>query len=251
LSQATYPEGAFTKTGEEQIGGQACVIYTANREAFDLVLPGVISDALLNEETLVPEGIERAEYRVVICPDGDVARVVYEFDAHGKDDTTEKGSFSMLAELSNYGSPPPIVAPTGAVPLPGAADLVSPTEEPTAVTTPQAFSSLEGEWEGTSGDDSPLSFRIEEDAVTFVNINYFVSSGGCSYSGFIGATVDDAPIEDDRFSFVLSSSDEVTLMLSGEFESNNSASGTLGVKGNTGCGEIDTELEWTAQHTSP
>ncbi len=249
MSEATYGDNAFSKTGSETLGAQTCDVYTGSRAAFDAVFPKIAQSALLSEETLTLETIDRAEFQVSVCADGRVYRIAYNFDAHSKTDASKKGSFTFDAQLADYDADIKIQAPSDAVDMPGASGTTQPTTEPTTPTETKNFDSLEGEWEGTDTEDSPISFRVENNAITFANLNYFVNTGGCSFSGTLANSVDDAAIKNSEFTLTLTNSDDVKFTLKGKFESNNAASGTLAVQGKTFCGDTDAETKWTARHT--
>lgn len=251
MIETDYPTGAFTGTGTEAIGSQTCDVFTGSRAAFDAVFPNLVSEMLLDQETLDLDSIDRAEFTVTVCPDGNVHHIRFNFDAHSKLNADDKGTLAFEIEISDQNGDISITAPTGAVPMPASvfgAETPEPDATPTtAITT--VFDTLNGEWEGLNGEDSPLSFTVEDGAVTFLNLNYAVTTGGCSASGLIANSVDNGEIEDNQFSAQLTG-DDVTYTLQGQFDSNNRASGTLSIKGNTFCGETDEQVEWTAQHIS-
>lgn len=252
MTSATYPDESFTKTGTATVGSQTCDVYTGNRAAFDVVFPGLGSAALLNEETLDLESIDETEFTVTVCPDGFAHRIVYNFAAHSKTDEDEKGTFTFETQITDYDADITITAPEGAVAMPaspfGATTPEAQATPTTAVTT--AFTTLEGEWEGLIDGDTPISFTVEDGAVTYANINYAISEGGCSTSGVIANSVDNGEIDNSQFIAVMTDSDNVEYTLQGEFESNNAASGTLNIKGETFCGDTDADFAWTAQHIS-
>ena len=250
MSEAAYGDNAFSKSGSETLGAQTCDVYTGSRAAFDAVFPKIAQSALLSEETLALETIDRADFQVSVCADGKVYRIAYNFDAHSKTDASKKGSFTFDAQLADYDADIKIQAPSDAVDMPNTSGTSQPTTEPTTPAETKNFTSLEGEWEGTDTEDSPISFTVENEQITFANVNYFVQSGGCSFSGTIANSLDDVAIVNDAFTFTLTNSDDVKFSVAGKFESNNAASGTLAVKGKTFCGDTDAETKWTARHTS-
>lgn len=252
MTGATYPTGSFSKSDTATIGSQTCDVYTGSRAAFDAVFPELVSAALLNQETLDLDSIDQAEYTITVCPDGNVYRIAYNFDAHAKNDASKKGAFTFETELSDFDGDISIAPPSDAIPMPSTS-TAQPTTEPD--TTPIAaapgnFTTLNGEWEGTSGDDSPLSFTVEDGVVTYLNLNYAINDGGCSVSGLKADAVDDGEIQDSNFSVTMQDSDGVAYTLAGAFDSNNQAAGTLTIKGKTFCGETDASFDWTAQHIS-
>lgn len=254
LAQAVYPDSAFASSGQETLGNQNCNIYTATRAAFDAVLPELAQVALLNTETVTTDTIERAEYKLWVCPDGKLHRIRYNFDAHTATDATKKGSLALEVNITDYDANIVIQAPAGAVPfVPDATGTLTAPATPltaTPVTTPAAFTSIEGDWEGTSGTDSPLNITVENNKVTFVLLNYFINTGSCTFGGAYGSSTDNGTITNGSFSVVLTNSDGVIFTFEGTFNSNNEASGTLHIKGKTSCGDTDAESSWTAKHVS-
>ncbi len=253
MTRATYPDGAFSKTGDETLGSQTCNVFTGNRSAFDAVFPQITQLALLNTDTVDLSTIDRAEYKIWVCPDGNLYRTQYNFDAHAKTQADKKGSFAFTVNIADYDAAISIQAPAGAVPMSGSPSTTGPTTEPTETsgetpTTP--FTSLEGEWEGTSDTDSPISFTVTNNEITFANLNYSINTGSCSVGGAYGTSVNGGAIKDQSFSFVITNSDEVRFTFAGKFESNNDASGTLQIKGKTFCGNTEIQAKWTAKHIS-
>lgn len=254
LTGIEYPAGGFTKSGATAMDGQTCDVYTSSRAMFDAVFPSVADAAILDLTAVGSDTVDRAEYKITICPDGKLRGITYNFDAHTKTDPTKKGSFSFAVEVSDYDSNVTIQAPADAIPMPGLTSSTDPTdepgEEPTATRVPQNFTSLDGEWEGTNDTDSPILFTVEDNTITYANLNYSISEGGCFFGGAYGSSVEDGAIQDDTFTIVLSKDDGVTFTFTGTFASNNTASGTLTIKGETFCGETDLTTDWTAEHIS-
>jgi hypothetical protein len=253
MVKTTYPDGAFSKTGSETLGKQTCNVFTGNRAAFDAVFPGIGKVALLSTETLDLSTIDRAEYKIWVCADGNVYRTQYNFDAHAKTQADKKGSFAFTVNVADYDADISIQAPAGAAPLSGSPSNTGPTTEPTkssGETGKTTFTSLEGEWEGTSDTDSPISFTVTKNEITFANLNYSINTGGCSVGGAYGTSVDNGAIKDQSFSFVLTNSDDVRFIFTGKFNSNYDASGMLQIKGKTFCGDTDNQATWTAKHLS-
>lgn len=143
---------------------------------------------------------------------------------------------------------PPTAVPPTATPLPPTATEVPTEPADTPVAT--AVSGFDGEWEGTSSTDSPLNFRIENNIITYLLINYAYSSGGCSASGAYGNGPKDASLNGNKFSAQITDSDGVQYTINGTMTSSSEASGTLEVKGKTLCGDTDAKATWTAKNTS-
>lgn len=249
FAKTTYSGGAFSKTGSETLNGQLCNIFSATRASFDAVFPLISKAAVLNQDIVSAETVDRAEFQVSVCADGYAHRVKYNFDAHSKNDATKKGFFTFEAQLSDFDANIIIQAPADSIALPATSFFPTPSssETPRAGET-KTFASLEGEWEGTSADDSPISFQINNDAISFANLNYYVSSGGCSVSGAFGTSVENGAVLDKTFSVTITNSSGLQFVFQGTFDSNDSAAGTLTIKGKTSCGEVNNQVAWTAKH---
>ncbi|MEW5720785.1 MAG: hypothetical protein AB1817_19325, partial [Chloroflexota bacterium] len=132
---------------------------------------------------------------------------------------TYLGLFSaMLAALTIVGCsvvapalPAPFKAPVASPPAAPVATIANPPSAPVATlarptnapaqppaaptTAAQPSANYDGEWESTSAKDSPLSFTIENNELTYLNVNYSVESGPCQFlSGSRGETKMNPPI---------------------------------------------------------
>lgn len=245
-----YADDAFAAKGTEVVDQKNCTVYQGNRAAFELILPEFGQSALLNTDAFDAKTIDTYSFQVWVCDDGAIHHIVYSFETPTKADASKRGSFSFDAQIKDYDAAIVIQAPTDAVPFGGTA---SATEAPLATATSgvtKSFSSLEGDWEGTIGEDSPLEFTVTDNKITYVNLNYAINTGGCSASGSFGKSVDDGAIANSSTSFVLTDSDNVNYTVKGTFTSNNSATGTVAIKGKTFCGDTDMSTPWTAKHIS-
>lgn len=245
-----YADDAFAASGTDVVDQKNCTVYAGNRAAFELILPEFGQSALLNTDAFDAKAIDTYSFKVWVCNDGDIHRIVYSFETPTKADASKRGSFSFDAQVKDYDAAIVIPVPTDAVPFGGTA---SATEAPLATATSgvtKNFTSLDGDWEGTIGEDSPLEFTVTDNKITFVNLNYAINTGGCSASGSFGKSVDDGAIANSSASFVLTDSDNVNYTVKGTFASNNSATGTVGIKGKTFCGDTDMTTPWTAKHIS-
>jgi hypothetical protein len=249
-----FAQASFAKSGSATIGNQTCDVYSGDRAAFDAVLPKLEQEAGLNADEIDATKLTKFEFQVTVCPDGNVYDIVYNFEGPVKSKPATTGKFGYHAQLSGFAETISIQAPADAVPMPETANPV-PTEEPIAEATSTrpasgAFTSLDGEWEGTSSTDSPILFTVEDGKITYVNLNYYISKDGCSASGAYGTTPDDGVVQDDKFTVILTNSDGVRFLFAGIFDSKNQASGTLNITGKTYCGDADEEFTWTASHVS-
>lgn len=250
IINAKYADDAFQSTGSETMDGQQCAVFEGDRAAFELVLPELSDSALLNSEVFDKDTIDNFKFQVWVCGDGQVHRILYAFDTHTKKDAAEKGSLSFDAKIKDYDTTIVIQAPADAIPLDSGAANAQPTEEATNVSEAKTFTSLEGDWEGNSSTDSPIQFTVEDNALTFVMLNYSINTGSCSVGGAYGRSVDDGAINNDKFAFTLTNDDGVQFTFAGKFNSNNDAEGTLAIKGKTHCGDTDEQVTWTAKHIS-
>lgn len=125
----------------------------------------------------------------------------------------------------------------------------SATEDASA----QSGGLYDGEWTGTNTvDNKEILFRIENNEIVSVALNYTGESNGCNYHGAISTGVatggiDPIVVDGDRFSTVVNSvNDELTF--TGTFTSDSEANGTLLIKSSAEglCGEFEKEVTWTA-----
>jgi hypothetical protein len=256
VTEVDFAQATFAKSGAVTIGAQTCDVYTGDRAAFDAVLPHLTQEAGLNSAEIDTTKLTETDFQVTVCPDGNVYHIVYAFQVPVKSKPTVTGKFNYEAHLSDFAETIVIQAPTDAVPMPGAANVL-PTEEPSVEATGTraaagVFTLLEGEWEGTSSSDSPIQFTVQDGKISYVNLNYAIFSGGCSASGAYGTAVDNGALQDDKFTVILTNSDQVEFIFTGSFESKNHASGSLNITGKTFCGDVAEEFTWTAEHiTAP
>lgn len=252
IVDAKFADDAFVAAGTEILDQKNCGVFEGNRAAFEAALSDVSQAAILNTDAFDTTTIDAYTFQVWACDDGNIHRVLYSFDAHTKADATKKGSVAFDVKVKDYDAAIVIQAPTDAVPFTGGGLGAPPTTKatPTAAIT-KTFTSLEGEWEGNIGEDSPIQFTVADNKITYLNVNYAVNTGSCSSSGSYGTSVDEgSTITAAAFNFVLTDSDDVKFTLDGKFASNNEASGTLAIKGKTFCGNIENETPWTARHVS-
>lgn len=256
VTEVDFAQATFTKSGAVTIGAQTCDVYAGDRAAFDAVLPRLTQEAGLNSAEIDTTKLTETDFQVTVCPDGNVYHIVYAFQVPVKSKPAVTGKFNYEARLADFAEAIVIQAPTDAVPMPGATNPL-PTEEPSVEATETratagVFTLLEGDWEGTSSSDSPIQFTVQDGKISYVNLNYAIFSGGCSASGAYGTTVDNSALQDDKFTVILTNSDQVEFIFTGSFESKNHASGSLKITGKTFCGDVAEEFTWTAEHiTAP
>lgn len=254
VAGADFSAAAFTKTESVKLDDQTCERYDGDRAAFDAVFPQLAQQAALNAEEIDVTKLDTTTFQVVVCPDGNAHHIIYDFSGPRKSKPSEKGRFTYDAQLSGFNDTITITAPASAVPMPASANPF-PTSEPTTQATPTsaaggAFTSLDGDWEGTSSSDSPIQFTVKGDKITYANLNYAINTGGCSASGSYGTAPEASAIQDNKFTAFMTNSDGVKFVFAGTFESNNKASGTLDIQGKTFCGDVNENFTWTANHIS-
>lgn len=129
-------------------------------------------------------------------------------------------------------------------------DSSSPATEEAAA---QSAGLYDGSWVGTNTvDNKEILFRVENNEVVSVALNYTGESNGCDYHGALSTGsetggIDPIAIASESFSAVITSvNDELTF--SGTFNSETEASGTLLIKSSAEgiCGEYEKEVSWTA-----
>ncbi len=159
----------------------------------------------------------------------------------------------VLAPAQPPAAPP--VAPVATIANPTSAPVTTiarPTSAPAPTTAAQLSADYNGEWEGTSAKDSPLSFTIENNELTFLNVNYRVESGPCQFlSGSRGETKMNPPIaviQSKDINIQMNFDGGYLLALTGAFNSNTDAAGKLIFKGNnSSCGAFEINTTWTAK----
>jgi hypothetical protein len=162
----------------------------------------------------------------------------------------------------------PTVAPTSAPVQPTKAPATATTVPPTATPPPTAppptdtpavsdstptvpaQSGYNGQWEGKSSTDGLIQFTIENNQITYININYSYQSGSCSVGGAQADAPKKAAINGKDFTAQITDSDGVLYSIAGTFASNTEASGTVEVKGKGFCGDMDAKATWTAKISS-
>lgn len=98
-------------------------------------------------------------------------------------------------------------------------------------------------------NDNPMNFRIENNEVTYVLVNFFVDSGVCDgLSGAIGRSAENSPIQDKKINAQVET-DDSTITLTGAFTSPTTAEGAFEVKGKKDCGDFDVTSKWKATKT--
>ncbi len=247
-----FSKAAFTKTGTASVDNQTCQVYTGDRAAFDAVLPNLEQQAGLNTENIDATKLDSYEFTIVVCPDGHIHRITYNFAGPVKTKPSDKAKFSYDVNVSGFDATSALQAPADAQPFPATTNAL-PTSEPTVApvetTAPTgSFDSLDGEWEGTSSTESPIQFTVQGDKITYANLNYAYSKGGCSASGAFGSSPDASAIQDKKFTVLMTDRDGMKFVFAGTFETNASASGTLDIEGKTFCGDINSSVTWTAKH---
>lgn len=140
-------------------------------------------------------------------------------------------------------APTPSAAPAQPAPEPAAVEAAAPAEAKPA-------SGLDGSWEGSSGEDMPVTFSVAGNVVSGVYVKLKAKKGGCSVFSSMGAK-EDATLNGKSFT-AKGKHEEFEFTLNGTFTSDTEASGTIDWKTNTNiCGQYDTQLKWTAKKGAP
>ncbi len=142
----------------------------------------------------------------------------------------------------------PVVEDTGKGPAPAPAPAVTEKPAPAPIADTPTAQRFDGEWKGTSGEDSPLHFKIKANEVKSLQASYSANVNNCSSNGSYGIKAP-APIQDQAFTATGSSpSGKVSFTLTGNLNSPNNASGTVEWKGTSAiCGDIDLKYSWKAE----
>ena len=135
-------------------------------------------------------------------------------------------------------APSPIQTPSAMSPSPEAA---APVQAP-APSAP----GFEGDWQGSSGKDLPISFTVQKNQVISLNASYAGHKESCSFNGNFSS---DSPSMINGKAFTAHGKrEQIEFNLSGTFTSANEASGTLVWKGKSDiCGDVDLQYNWTAK----
>ena len=240
----------FKKSRSDTFDGKKCDVYSAGKEAAGSIIQTVSKPILTS---LVADS---GSTDMWICDDGYLHNLTATVQAHDSTTPTKAGKIEMSFHIFEQGGNVVITAPANAlaaVSTNGAAPTSAPVPTKAAGNSGQATAtSTDGHWEGTSSSDSPISFDVSNNQITYVNLNYNVQAGGCSLSGSYGKTPDNAQIKSSAVAIQLTDSDGLQFIFAGTFASNTQANGTLEVKGpTTNCGTIDAKTTWTAQNTPP
>lgn len=133
-------------------------------------------------------------------------------------------------------------------PAPATSNPAAAQPAPAAPTAQAPAASFEGQWEGSSGEDLPISFTIQGNEVTSFSGSYAGKNGSCSFNGSINSS-GPAPITSKAFSTSgKSSHEELSFTAQGTLSSATEASGTLVWKGKSQlCGDIDLQYKWAAK----
>jgi ketosteroid isomerase-like protein len=176
-------------------------------------------------------------------------------------------SFAAVLLAACDGAPKPTSAPAAPTTVlvqptrtaaPPAATVPAPTSAPIKATTapratqpanpsPSAQASYDGDWSGTTNPhDMPVSFTVENNQLTDVNLGYAYHSGDCTVSGNQSQNPN-ARINGKTFSVQFTDDNGYQYNFTGTFTSNTEANGTLNVKGtSTVCGAFEAKLTWKA-----
>ncbi len=241
----------FRKTSSsDSYQGQKCDFYGAEGDPASATYAALIKDSPASQFKPV---IESGIVEVVVCADGYIHDYSVHIYAHDAASPDKKLKAQFNVHLSEFDGNVVVNEPSDVVALKSNANS-APTSVPTAQATPDSGQTArvgyEGEWEGQTSTDSPISFRVEKNQITFVNLGYAVQSGNCALSGSLGKTVDGVSIDGKTFTIQLSDEDN-QYAFTGTFASNSEASGSLQVKGNSkSCGAFDAKSTWTAKPAS-
>jgi hypothetical protein len=117
---------------------------------------------------------------------------------------------------------------------------------------PSGQADFDGSWDGANSEGNQVSFKVENNQVTYFMVNYSVNSKGCSLGGAVGDSLKNVTITDKSFSANYTDKDGRLFTFAGKFASNTEAAGTIHVKGTPDgfCGVFETEMTWTAKNST-
>lgn len=119
-----------------------------------------------------------------------------------------------------------------------------------SIDQPSGQVGYDGSWDGTNSEGNQVSFKVENNQVKSIILNYSVNTNGCFYSGASGGPTENGTISDNSFSVNYTDSDGNLFTFSGSFTSDTEAAGTFHVKGSASgfCGAFETDMNWTAKN---
>jgi hypothetical protein len=237
----------FQKSRNETFDGKKCDVYSAGKEAADATIETVSKPMLT---ALVADS---GSVEMWICDDGYLHLLNASIQAHDQTTPSKTGKIEMAFHIFEQDGNIAIAAPANAlaaVNTSGAAPTAAPIPtQPAASSGQGAPAGYDGDWNGTTNTaDTPISFTVENNQVTFVNLSYSVQSGGCSLSGSLSKTLK-VSIAGKSFTAQFTNDDGKQYLFAGTFASGKDATGTIEVKGTTTiCGIFDAKADWTAKN---
>jgi hypothetical protein len=146
-------------------------------------------------------------------------------------------------------------ATANAAQVPSTVTVAAPTSAPIATTvapTPGAQLSADynGEWKGTTSSDGSFSLIVDNNQLTYFNLNYSGAIGTCqNLSLSYAKSLENAPIKGKDFSAQATFENGDQITLAGSFKSSAEVSGAFTIK-STGnmCGAFDIKGTFSAQN---
>ncbi len=248
LNRIAGSKGGWDRFKQSQTGvsldGVKCDSYSAGTEAAADIYGALVQDMMPPDQSPV---LDTGTVSFSVCGDGYVHNLVADFTAHDKTKPASKGTGKYSLDLSGFGSGITIAAPTDAVNLGSSSAQDKSTPTPGRQVAAGSATGYEGDWEGTTKDDMDISFSVENNEVTFINLGYAVHTGNCSVSGSYSLNPPKTVVANKGFSLQLTDSSGRQYTFAATFDSGNQAHGTLRVKGTSdSCGAFDVQSTWTA-----
>lgn len=142
--------------------------------------------------------------------------------------------FSMACSTL-FTPPTPTPVPPTHTPLPTATATATPTATP--------LPNYDGIWKGTTSQDKPISLTVEDNRVTFLEIEVDMQGNGCTTN--VKTTFNlKAPIAEAAFETSTDSAD-TKHVIKAKFDSETSVSGSIYYSQSQGC-PGDVETQWSA-----
>lgn len=244
------PDYASFSYDRSVMNGLSCTIYKADKN----VAYNLWSGALFSATGVAPV-IDDGSIEMTVCNDGYLHGLIINLTGHDPKSPDKKGKAYFLSAFRDFDAKIAITAPADAVPAVAPTNPFAsntPTPRPLVVAPtliPGGTTKIEGDWEGTTSTDAPISFTVKNNTVTFASINLFARNGSCSGSTSLSMSVADGTISNNAFSAQMKSSSGVQITFSGTFSSGQ-ATGTVQASGELPCDVPEIKTTWSARNTS-
>lgn len=158
--------------------------------------------------------------------------------------------FIAISVLISGCGPGQLFGPT-VTPTPTVTSTLTPTltPEPTATHTSTPIPTLDGIWTGTTSQGKPISFRVADNTIEALEIEYNVEGANCT----VGTETKFGPgalglISENKFLLEIEGLNGQKYTVTGSFSDVSSGSGDLQISGQDFlCGKFTVNAIWTAR----